>query len=83
MYCPERNICALDGAPKYSFGVKSQIEKPNDTPAPDAYKIERSNTIILYHRSPKYTFGIRPADERPNDTPGMTLFISWSKVLKY
>lgn len=50
--------------------MKTQVEKPSDTPAPGTYKIERSNTIILYDRSPKYTFGMRPDTDKPSDTPG-------------
>lgn len=92
MYAPERNLTALDSTPKYSFGMKTQVEKPNDTPAPDTYKIERSNTIILYHRSPKYTFGIRPEINKPNDTPGtillfgpLTLVVNegWPRLLSF
>lgn len=63
-------MTALEGTPKYSFGMKTQVEKPNDTPAPGTYKIERSNTIILYDRSPTYTFGTRPIIDHSNTNPG-------------
>lgn len=31
-YCPEKAITALDSTPKYTFGFKTNVEKPFETP---------------------------------------------------
>lgn len=36
-YCPEK--VKLDKAPQYSFGLRTPIEKPNDTPGISSHKL--------------------------------------------
>lgn len=31
-YDPEKSSALLDNAPKYTFGMRTQVYKPNDTP---------------------------------------------------
>lgn len=38
-YCPEKSIAVLDAAPKYTFGFRTNHEKPSDNPG---------KTIIYY-----------------------------------
>jgi len=74
-YSPEKHLMAFEDSPKYSFGLKTQLEKPSDTPAPGTYKMERSNTIILYDSSPSFTFGTRPDIDHSNTNPGKHFFV--------
>jgi len=62
----------LDTTPKYTFGLKTQLEKPNDVPAPNAYATEKVLTAL--DSTPKYTFGSRTQVEKPADTPGIKKF---------
>lgn len=40
-YNPEKSSSLfLDDAPKYTFGMKTQTEKPSDTPGTSSSKIE-------------------------------------------
>ena len=31
-YTPEKSVKALDSTPQYTFGMRTQVEKPADTP---------------------------------------------------
>lgn len=51
----------LDNSLAYTFGVKPEAKKREDTPAPNSYKPERIITKV----GPAYTFGYKPDD--PNN----------------
>ena len=54
----------MEHLPAYSFGLKTQVEKPSDTPAPNAYKPDKPA------HAPEYSFGVKTAVEKPSATPG-------------
>ncbi|CAH0560735.1 unnamed protein product [Brassicogethes aeneus] len=57
-----------DNSPKYTFGLKTNLEKPLDTPAPNAYSpFQRSS-------SKRYSFGIRTSIRKHNDTPAPNFY---------
>lgn len=66
-YRPEKS--KLDHGPEYSFGLKPNIDKPDQVPGPGQY-----NPKIL-DQTPQYSFGIRPDIDKPSDIPG--------KITKY
>lgn len=58
----------LNKTPQYSFGLKTNISKPNNTPAPGAYNTEKA------FNSPQYSFGLKTNIEKPNGVPGLFLY---------
>lgn len=62
----------LDNAPKYSFGLKTQMEKPIDTPAPGTYDPDKSDKIL--DNAPKYSFGLKTQVEKLLDTPAPNVY---------
>lgn len=65
-YQPEKSSLLLDRKPAFTFGLKTIVEKPNNTPAPGAYEPEKSKL----DNTPSYSFGIRPNLDKPNTNPG-------------
>lgn len=70
-YNPEKSERSThDTSPKYTFGIKTQTEKPNQTPAPNVYNIP----AVMGHckegnrkQAPSYTMSGRqkePSDDR-------------------
>lgn len=66
----------LDNAPKYTFGLKTNLDKPSNTPAPGDYCPEKA----MVDNAPKYTFGLKTNLEKPSNTPG-TRWVPFSVLL--
>jgi len=46
-YAPEKSVKALGYAPEYTFGTRTQIEKPADTPGKFSYNFSKVMKMIL------------------------------------
>lgn len=54
----------VDHTPSYSFGIKTDLTKTNDTPAPNAYKASPLENHV------SYSFGIKPDEAQSFSSPG-------------
>jgi len=59
---------ALTDTPRYTFGLRPDINKPNNVPAPGTYSPEKN--VDSMTDTPRYTFGLKPDLNKPNNVPG-------------
>ncbi|XP_018336730.1 outer dense fiber protein 3 isoform X4 [Agrilus planipennis] len=57
-----------DNAPKYTFGLKTNREKPLDTPAPNSYNVNG------LQKSPMFSFGSRNSIDKIPNTPAPNVY---------